>query len=137
MVKGRDQVVAGQHSHCDNNGFTGVSQCLAMVTNPCHRPQVDSATCSSCCSLFSSSPLSSPVPLFFSHLFFPPHPFSFPVLLFFSHLSFSFPVPLFTLQQTSLLSSFSASPFLSLCLPLFLRERSSSISLLQNSSCHC
>ena len=42
-------------------GFTGESP---MLTNPCHRPQVDSATCSSYCSLFSSS--SSP-----------PHPFSY------------------------------------------------------------
>ena len=34
-----------------------------MLTNPCHRPQVDSATCSSCCSLlFSYSPFLFPCP---------------------------------------------------------------------------
>ena len=74
-------------------GFTGDSQCLAMH---CHRPQVDSATCSSC-SLFFSSP-------FLSNLFSPPpHPFSFPVPLFF-HLFSPPPQPFSPLQQTSLLS---------------------------------
>ena len=121
-------------------GFTGESQCLAMLTNPCHRPQVDFATCSSCCSLFSSSLFSLPCPplltypscfllllnlsLSLSLSFFPSYslllvnPFSFPVPLFFSHLSSStyfLSCPsLSPLQQTSLLSSFSLFLFLSL-----------------------
>ena len=99
-------------------GFTGKSQFLAILTNLCHRPQVDSATCSSSLFLFSSSPfIFPPVPLFFSYLFSPPHPFSFLVPLFFFHnfvlsssqpFLFLCPSPLLTF---SLLFPCSSLPF--------------------------
>ena len=76
--------------------FTGESQFLAMLTNPCHRAHIDFATCSSCCSLFSSSTL-----------------FFYPFVLSSSSSTFLFPCPsLSHLQQKSLLSfpfSFSLS----------------------------
>ena len=43
-------------------GFTEESKFLAMLTNLCYRPQVNSATCSSCCSLYPFPlSLSSPI----------------------------------------------------------------------------
>ena len=86
-------------------GFTGESQCLAMLTNPCHRPHVNSSACSSCFSLFSPYPF---LLLFFSHLF-SPHPFSSPVplicsLLFTLYLSLS-------LSSLSICSLLHLNPF--------------------------
>ena len=98
-----------------------------MSTNPCHRPKVDSATCSSCSLLPFLFPFSSPIPLFFSLLFsLPPHPFSFPVPLFFFCLfspppqPFSFPVPLSLLYSRDLyiLHSLPFPLSFALCLPL-------------------
>ena len=140
-------------------GFTGESQCLVMLTNPCHRPQVDFATCSSCCSLFSSSLFSLPcppllIPVVFSSsstFLFPCHSLFFPVIL--SSLStlslslslssspiclpqpFSFPVLLSLLCSRHLYSPPSLSFSFSLCLPLFLRKRSSCCKALLSIAC--
>ena len=116
--------------------FTGESQCLAMLTNPC-RSQVDSATQLVVAALssplflsLSSSPICSllflalSLSLSFSSL--SPPPLSFPIPL--------FPYPsLSPLQQTSP----SSLPFpFSFSVCLCSSERSPSISLLQSSSFH-